>query len=174
MQSTVRRAAILLAATGFVACAEHSPADPFGPEAVTAELAADARLVSCPTSETRSITKTIGPLGGSIELDGTRVTFPVGAVLLPTTITLTLPASAWMEVDLTANALDHFRFPVAVSVSIDYGRCSADSLADRPVTAWYIDSLTKALLEHMGGADDRDARRITFTTIHFSGFSIAQ
>ncbi len=176
MQSTVRRAAMLLAATGIAACAEHAPAGPLGPDESIApeELAERARLVACPSSETRSTTKTIGLLGGTIELDGTRVTFPVGAVLLPTTVTLTLPASPYMEVDLTANALEHFEFPVAVSVSIDYARCSAEALGEEPVTAWYIDGVTRALLEHMGGSDNRAARRIDFTTIHFSGFSIAQ
>ena len=132
-------------------------------------------LVRCPSSITRSVSGTFGLLGGSLELDGTRVTIPFGAVLLPTRITLTLPASSYMEVDLTANALDHFQFPVPVHVTIDYSRCPAASIDQAaPLHVWYIDILTDLLLENMRGTDDRARRTITFSTIHFSGFSIAQ
>ncbi|NLG63665.1 MAG: hypothetical protein GX539_15620 [Candidatus Cloacimonetes bacterium] len=185
MASTSRRTALLiLGAAAAFACGDRAPGEPLGlaPDVATAEqesdsqaaLAATSRLVVCPSSEARSVSKTVGILGGTIELDGTRVIIPVGAVLLPTTITLTLPASQYMEVDLTANALDHFEFPLPVHVTIDYSRCNDSALSDRPVSAWYIDSLTKSLLELMTGRDDRAARRISFTTIHFSGYSIAQ
>lgn len=177
MASTSSRTALLLlGAAAFVACGDRSPGEPLGlaPDVATAEALSAMRLVACPSDETRSVSGTVGVLGGTLELDGTRVVIPVGAVLLPTTITLTLPASPYMEVDLTANALDRFEFPVPLHVTIDYSRCSEDALRDAPVSAWYIDSLTRSLLELMAGTDDRPARRMSFSTIHFSGYSIAQ
>lgn len=179
MPSTIRpkRAlVILLIAAISAACSESSPLEPVSPveHPVAMSWFGGASLVSCPSTVTRSVSKTVGLFGGSLELDGTRVTIPFGAVLLPTTITLTLPASPYMEVDLTANLLDHISFPVPVTVSIDYSRCSADAIDDAPMHVWYISDLTRALLENLGGTDNRESSTITFTTIHFSGFSIAQ
>jgi len=174
--STSNRFLLLLGAALVLACNEQAPDDVLGPgpDVVTAARDATPQLVACPSTESRSVSKTIGILGGSLEIDGTRVVVPVGAVLLPTTITLTLPASPYMEVDFTANSLQHFKFPVAVHVTIDYSRCDRRALAARPVTAWYIDTPTKNLLELMRAKDDRAARRVSFPTIHFSGYSIAQ
>lgn len=167
---------VLAIAAIFAACTESSPLEPVTPTEprVAFSSATGASLVQCPSTVTRSVSETVGLFGGSLELDGTRVTIPFGAVLLPTTITLTLPASQYMEVDLTANLLDHIRFPVAVSVAIDYSRCSPEAIDDAPLHVWYIDDLTSALLENLGGSNDEANRTITFTTLHFSGFSIAQ
>ncbi len=157
------------------ACADHSPVEPLAASPAAAFSSATApTLVSCPSSETRSVSRVVGVLGGSLELDGTRVRVPLGAVLLPTRITLTLPASQYMEIDLTANTLEHFEFPLPVHVTIDYSRCPTNSISDAPLSAWYINPLTHLLLEHMGGVDDRANRTVRFSTIHFSGFSIAQ
>ena len=178
MSSTLRpgRALLLVAAALLLyACAEHSPSEPAPAQVAALSTDRAQTMVRCPSTVTRSISRTVGLLGGSLELDGTRVTIPFGAVLLPTRITLTLPASEHMEVDLTANALEHFEFPVPVTVSIDYARCPASAIDDNaPLSVWYIDTLLDTLLENMGGSDDRNHRVITFTTIHFSGFSIAQ
>lgn len=179
MPSTVgskRSLFVLAIAAILAACTESSPLEPIEPVEHQDLFSPSTRpsLVECPSTVTRSTSRTVGLFGGSLELDGTRVTIPFGAVLLPTTITLTLPASEYMEVDLTANALDHIRFPVAVTVTIDYSRCSPEATDDAPLSVWYIHDLTNRLLENLGGSDDKANRRITFTTIHFSGFSIAQ
>lgn len=182
MPSTIRpkRALVVLVIAAIsAACSESSPFEPVAPVTpddypVTLSSTAGASLVHCPSTVARSVSKTVGLFGGSLELDGTRVTIPFGAVLLPTTITLALPASQHMEVDLTANLLDHISFPVAVTVSIDYSRCSPDAVDDAPLHVWYISDLTSALLENLGGTDNKANNTITFTTIHFSGFSIAQ
>jgi len=167
---------LLLGAALALACSEQTPHEVLGPGPDVATVASNAapQLVACPRTESRSVSKTIGMLGGSLELEGTSVVVPVGALALPTTITLTLPASPYLEVDFTANQLQHFEFPVAVHVTLDYSRCDRRALAARPVTAWYIDTPTKKLLEPMRASDDRDARRVSFPTIHFSGYSIAQ
>jgi hypothetical protein len=38
---------------------------------------------------------------------------------------------------------------------------------------WYIDSDTKAMLEPMGGVDNKLLKTITFTTGHLSGYAVA-
>jgi hypothetical protein len=78
-----------------------------------------------------------------------------------------------MEIQIRANDEDHFYFKEPVVVTIDYSRCGRTDLVGRRLTAWYIDADTKALLENMGGVDDKLLQQITFSTSHFSGYAIA-
>ena len=64
--------------------------------------------VLCPTARTRTASAVIGRRGGTVALDGHRVTLPPGAVRRPTKITLTAPASRYLEIDLRANEQDHY------------------------------------------------------------------
>jgi hypothetical protein len=168
MRRSVRPLACVLAAA-VVACDE-----PTG-EAAGRKTAADAKLVACPASEPVTATATITPLlGGTVSAAGSSITLPVGAVALPTVIALTVPASPYMEIDVRAGGLEHLVFQLPVQIVIDYSRCARVDIDRAPLSAWHIDSQTKALLEDMNGTDDKVARKITFTTGHLSSYAIAQ
>lgn len=130
-------------------------------------------LIECPISETRSVEQQVGVLGGTIELDGHRMTVPEGALLAPTTFTLTVPRSNYVEIEIRADGEESFEFLEAVSITISYDRCTRSNLDKAELTAWQIDPLTKELLEHMGGTDDKAETTVTFTSGHLSGFAIA-
>ncbi len=129
--------------------------------------------VLCPTARTRTASAVIGRRGGTVALDGHRVTLPPGAVRRPTKITLTAPASRYLEIDLRANDQDHYEFDRPVEVAISYARCKRADLQVRPLNAWYIDPATKAHVETMPGKDDKANRIVTFATSHFSFYAIA-
>lgn len=131
------------------------------------------QLIACPATETQSVTGLIGPLGGVLETGHTRVNFPLGALSSLQPVTLTVPASNYAEIDVTVNGLLHYVFSQPVSVTIDYSRCASAQLDSTPLSVWYIDSQSKALLENMGGTDDKAAHTITFSTGHFSGYAVA-
>ena len=131
------------------------------------------KLLSCPTTETQSATALIGSLGGSLSLLGTSVTIPGGALLDDTSVELTIPAGQYMEVDLTVNNGQHINFLQPVVVTIDYSRCNRFSTLFKLLSVWNIDQDTKALLQNMGGIDNKLTQSITFVTPHFSGFAIA-
>lgn len=172
MRFAFRRGLALFALPAvLVACADDS-ATPLEP-AVATLSATGSTLVECPTDETRAVTRTVDLQGGTIELDGHSITLPLGAVLLPTTITLTVPASRFVEVEITANGAESFEFEAAVDITISYQRCTRSNLDRDALTVWQIDPGTKALIEHMGGFDDKVARAVTFGSDHLSGFAIA-
>lgn len=156
----------LLAACGEAGEAPLAPEEP-------AFAASGSTLVECPISETRSTSATVDALGGTVSLDGHSITLPAGAVLLPTEITLTVPASNYMEIDIRANDLESFEFEAPVSVVLSYQRCTRANLDKDMLSVWHIDTATKALLEDMGGVDDKIARSVTFESGHLSGFAIA-
>jgi len=130
-------------------------------------------LVECPTNETTTTSAVVGLLGGAIQLGGTSITIPSGALTLPTTLQVTIPASRYMEIDVSAVGFTSFLFQQPVSVTIDYSRCTRSDLDQQTLHVWHIDPITKQLLEDMGGTDDKASRRITFTTGHLSGYAVA-
>src|SRR5688572_30392560 len=101
------------------------------------DVTGSSALLQCPTSQSASA-----------------VGLPFGAVSLPTLITLRVPASSYVEVDVTANQLVSFLFRRPVSITIDYSRCPSEATAGTTLTVWHIDRQTKALLEPMGGVND--------------------
>lgn len=130
-------------------------------------------LVECPSNETTTTSAIVGLLGGVIQLGGTSITIPSGALTAPTLLQLTIPASRYMEIDVTAVGFTSFVFQQPVSITIDYSRCTRSDLDQQTLHVWHIDPVTKQLLEDMGGSDDKASRRITFSTGHLSGYAVA-
>ena len=135
---------------------------------------AGPRLIQCPTTQASASSQFITVLGGIVTAAGTSISLPAGSLLTTTLITVTVPASTYMEVDIKANDLVSFLFQSRVTVTIDYSRCPTSVTAGKTLTAWQINPQTKALLVDMGGVNDAALRRITFTTDHLSGYAIAQ
>ena len=130
-------------------------------------------LLDCPTPDAQSVSARIGPSGGVLAVGGTRVVIPLGAVLFPEDFTLTVPASRYAEIRVRPGDAEHYLFQLPVVMTIDYSRCATPALDLRPLTAWNIDPDSKALLEPMTGVDDKLTHTIMFTTIHLSGYAVA-
>jgi hypothetical protein len=131
-------------------------------------------LLVCPSSESHSTTAFLTPLGGSISLGGHTLTVPFGALQFPVLITLIEPASPFMEISVKVWGFDFFEFLLPVRLTISYERCDPSVIGPEPVQAWYIDEVTKELLENMNGVDDRAAQLVRFRTGHLSGYALAQ
>ena len=115
----------------------------------------------------------IGIWGGTVRAGGSSITLPFGSVLVPTRITLTVPPSEYMEVDIEANGREHFTFIAPATIAIGYGRCTDPAFDEGPLVAWYWDSVLDVLLEPFPSVDDKTARTVTFQSGHLSGFLIA-
>ncbi|HSL68636.1 MAG TPA: hypothetical protein VK864_00275 [Longimicrobiales bacterium] len=160
-------AAILVSGTVLAACADR-PGDPLSVQAALDE----PKPLVCPSSAAQTSTALITPLGGIVSIDGASITIPALAVLQPTIITIGAPASQYMEVDITANGLTSFLFQLPVTVSVSYARCTRD-LSQDSLTVWHWNPASQTLLENMNGRDDKEARTMTFSTSHLSGYVIA-
>lgn len=170
---TGRLAALVLAAATLAACADaHDPAA-LSPDA-PAFASSGPVLVECPVDHEISTTGTADATGGSIRLENHELALPVLAITSPTEFRLAAPVSNYMEVDIGAKGESGFTFNKPVSITIDYSRCSRSNIDKAPLSVWHIDADSKALLEDMGGVDDKENRTVTFQTDHLSHFSIAQ
>jgi hypothetical protein len=130
-------------------------------------------LIECPTNQTQTTTGLVGLLGGTLGLDGSAISIQSGALSTPTLFQFTIPASRFMEVDISAVGFQTFLFQDSVSVTIDYSRCNRSDINQQTLQVWHIDPITKALLENMGGQNDTINQRITFKTNHLSGYAVA-
>lgn len=174
---TIRCVAALLAFTVIGSCAD-APTAPSRLEPAAADTSSlfglFPRPLSCPTSTTETTTQVLDGLGGVLSVAGTTVQVPLGALLAPTRITLTVPASNYMEIDVSVEGAEHFIFELPITVTVSYARCNLN-LFERllPFDVWHWDPETRRLLELMPSVDNKLTRAITFTTPHLSGYIIA-
>lgn len=167
-----RSALLLTVLLGITAC----DAPEFGGEPAEPQLSSvsAATLLECTVATPGAAQAVIlAGAGGTIELGGNSVVVPAEALLDPTEIAIAVPESPHVRVDLTADGQEHWQFQAPVTITIDYSRCDQSTYAGKTLSVWLLDSESGALVEHMGGTDNRTARQITFTTDHFSGYAIA-
>jgi hypothetical protein len=169
MKRFPRLSILLPAAAVFLAACSDLPLEPAASPSFSST--SGATLLECPVSETTSTSRTIGPLGGVVELDGHRLVVPVGAVLLPVEIALTVPASNYLKVRFTAGGQEHFQFLEPVSITISYARCTRSNIDKRPLEIWHVSEQSE-LLSRKGGADVKVTRAVTATSDHFSDYAV--
>lgn len=173
-----RRALALLVALGaagaVAACDAPTPtATPSAPPVLLATGADGFQPLECPVGTTSTSSGVVGALGGTVTLGGHSIVVPAGAVLGLTELTLVEPASNYMEIAVHANGEEHFTFLAPIAITISYDRCTRSNIDKETLTVWHIDETTGEFLEHMGGTDDKEARNVTFSTDHLSGYVIA-
>ncbi len=164
---TIFVAALLLATS----CGEQRATAPSPSGSLNKD--ASPSLLECPTNQTTSTTGVVDLLGGSVFLGATGITLPAGALTVPTLLQVTIPASTYMEIDVSAVGFQTFLFQQPVTITIDYSRCSRNDIDQKTLHVFHIDPITKQLLEDMGGVDDKVSQHITFTTGHLSGYAVA-
>lgn len=155
---------LALLACSLGACEQSAGAPEF-------ENVAGRTLALCEPQPERKHTVSIGVAGGSFAAPGALLEIPAGALDKTTTFTIRIPQSTFAEIEVTANGQHSFNFLRPVTIGIDYSRCTADPAADASV--WHIDPATKLFLEEMGGVNDPLNQRVVFSTMHLSGYAIA-
>jgi hypothetical protein len=141
---------------------------------VAPRVSSRPQLVPCPSTETSSASATVGPDGGVLTAAGSSILIPPGAVREPTDFTLTVPASDILEVDIAARDRDHFRFVGRVWVTVDYSRCPSSEVAGHRLGVWYIDPVTRELLEYRNVYLGAGRTTATFFTSHLSTYALAR
>lgn len=176
---TIRRCLLAGSAVAALSCDRGPVTAPVGADSASVTRpvpigrAETAKLFTCPTRESFSGTSQIGPLGGVLSVEGASISIPAGALLSTSTVTLTVPSSNYIEIDVRIGGAEHFVFEQPVVITMSYARCSRNNILSTPVTAWYFDQKTGALLKAMPSVDDKLLRAVTFTTDHLSGYILA-
>ena len=173
--TVVRRFALVALAAGITACSEPATAPEIGapaPNFIGTETGQS--LLECRRTLFDISWGLLGPLGGVLSLNGHTIVVPPQALDRLVFITVRQPSTPFVEMEVRVNGQDHFQFAAPLTVTLDYGRCADWRIGPEPLTVWQIDPDTKEFIADMGGVDDRAAKKISFTTDHFSGYAIAQ
>ena len=159
---------VALASTVLAACDQAQVADPAGQDYVRIE--SGGLLSACQPNPAVEFTGSTGVLGGTLAAGGVTMAIPAGALLNSTSFHLRIPSSPHAEVEIHADGQEHYQFMQPVIIAIDYSGCGSPS---GDLRVWHIDPVTKALLEDMGGVNDVANQRVIFSTMHLSGYAIA-
>jgi hypothetical protein len=132
-------------------------------------LISNLSLYRCDSPDFGSVTKSIGPAGGIIQVGPHSLSVPAGALAAPVAITATARPGKYVKVDLEPHGL---RFASRVTLRLSYAHC-----ADRPrfPKVVYVDVLDDLLsiLEIVPSLNDYYNDRVTARLRHFSGYAIA-
>ena len=170
----LRSAALSLSVLAAASCTDAPAAGGItAPEQALASQSTGPTLLECPVDRTVSASALVGPLGGVVSVGGHQLIIPPLAVLLPTEFTVTVPASNYLRVDVTAGNGQHYQFQKPVSLTLSYARCTRSDIGKANLRIFYVDD-ANVILQDMGGTDDKAARTVTTGTDHLSGYVIGE
>jgi hypothetical protein len=129
-------------------------------------LLSNLTLYNCSTPSFGSVTQTVGPAGGVIQVGPHSLVIPAGALDRPVAITASTSAANHVRVDFQPERL---RFARAATLRLSYAHCPAAPLLPKVV---YVDNLL-SILELLPSLNDLGGKRVTAKLRHFSGYAIA-
>lgn len=154
-----------------LACGEHTPtAAPQAPEAsLLGSLLGPTGLLKCSSLPYARSTATIGPLGGSISAGPHTLVIPPGALLSPTSITMTVPTG--LGVNAVKFQPEGLRFLAPAVLSMSYSNCSLLGYVLPKRIAYTDDNLH--VLSYLLSLDNLLSNRVTGKVNHFSDYVVA-
>jgi hypothetical protein len=154
-----------------LACGEHAPtAAPQAPEAsLIGSLLGPTGLLKCSALPYAESSATIGPLGGTISAGPHKLVIPPGALLTPTTITMSAPSG--LGVNAVKFQPEGLRFLSPAVLTMSYSNCSLlGNLLPKRI-AYTDDNLN--ILSYLLSLDNLLSNRVIGKVNHFSDYVIA-
>jgi len=126
-------------------------------------------LLRCSNLPYASATKTIGPLGGSISAGPHTLVIPPGALLNPTTITMTAPTG--LGVNAVKFQPEGLRFVAPAVLTMSYSNCNLLGKLLPKRIAYTDDNLN--IITYLLSLDNLFSKYVTGKVNHFSDYVIA-
>ena len=170
----IRPFAFVLAVCALVfACSDPSPTAPTTAPAPDASLIGDllrpTGLLRCSDLPAASVTRTIGPLGGSLTVGPHVLWIPPGALAAPTSITATIVRG--QGVNAITFQPEGLRFQTAAALTMSYANCNLlGKLLPKRIA--YTSTLLQ-ILEYLLSVDNLFSKKVTGKVNHFSEYVIA-
>jgi hypothetical protein len=170
-----RVALVAGAAVLVLSCSDRSPLG-VAPRAAPSDgrrtdllgLNPDLSLLSCTPLPTATVTQTIGPDGGMVQVGPHTLVIPPGALGGPVTITATAPSDTVNRVVFQPQGLT---FLQPASLTMSFGNCNVAGLTSPAQIVYTTDALQ--ILEYLPSVDDLQAQTATAPLQHFSDYAIA-
>jgi hypothetical protein len=125
-------------------------------------------LLTCTPLAYDSVSETIGPAGGSIQVGPHVLVIPAGALTSPVTISAVAPSDTVNQVRFQPEGLQ-FQRPAALTMS--YSNCALLGLWLPHRVAYTTDALQ--ILEYLLSVDNLPSHTVTGYVEHFSTYAVA-
>ncbi len=167
------KARYLLLALAALSCAEPSAPRPQGdlfdglplpPPPVPVPL----DLVRCSPLAYDSVTQTIGPEGGTLQVGTSTLSVPAGALDSAVSITAVTPSDTVNHIHFEPQGLT---FLQPASLTMSYANCNTMLSSDPRRIAYTTEALQ--ILEYVPSVDDVTTQAVTGQLQHFSDYAIA-
>src|SRR3989441_11306575 len=145
------------------------PAAPAPDASLIGGLLGPTGLLKCSNLPYASSTKTIGPLGGSISAGPHTLVIPPGALLNPTSITMTAPTG--LGVNAVKFQPQGLRFTAPAVLTMSYANCSLLGILLPKRIAYTDDNLN--IISYLLSLDNILSKRVTGKVNHFSDYVVA-
>jgi hypothetical protein len=168
------RARYLLLALAALSCTDPSAPTPQGallgglPLPPPPPLPISLDLVRCEPSAYDSVTQTVGPGGGTIQVGTTTLSVPAGALDSAVSITAVVPSDTVNHVRFEPQGLT---FLQPASLTMSYANCNTKLSTDPRRIAYTTEALQ--ILEYLPSVDDASIQTVTGELHHFSDYAIA-
>jgi len=145
------------------------PAAPAPDASLIGGLLGATGLLKCSNLPYASSTKTIGALGGSISAGPHTLVIPPGALLNPTTITMTAPTG--LGVNAVKFQPEGLRFIAPAALTMSYSNCSLlGKLLPKRIA--YTDNNLN-IISYLLSLDNLFSKNVTGKVNHFSDYVVA-
>jgi hypothetical protein len=150
-------------------CGDHMAA-PTGPPraALVGWLIQNSGLLGCAPLPYDSVTQTVGPAGGTIDVGPHVLSIPAGALGDTVTITAVAPSDTVRRVQFRPEGLT---FATAASLRLSYAGCNLLGSVLPKQIAYTDDALN--ILEYLLSVDDLPTQTVTGKLHHFSSYAVA-
>src|SRR2546429_7901999 len=156
-----------------LACTDRTPtavpAAPAPDASLIGGLLGATGLLKCSNLPYASDTETIGPLGGVLRAGPHSLVIPPGALLNPTTITMTAPSG--LGVNAVKFRPEGLRFTTPAALTMSYANCSLLGKLLPKRIAYTDDNLN--ILSYLLSLDNLFSKRVTGKVNHFSDYVVA-
>ena len=156
-----------------LACTDRTPtsvpAAPAPDASLIGGLLGATGLLKCSNLPYASSTKTIGVMGGSISAGPHTLVIPPGALLNPTTITMTAPTG--LGVNAVKFQPEGLRFIAPAALTMSYSNCSLLGKLLPKRIAYTDDNLN--ILSYLLSLDNLFSKNVTGKVSHFSDYVVA-
>lgn len=168
----VARLLLALLAVVALSCGEPSPVGVESPAAPAADNLIfpwlRTGLLQCTPLAADSVTQTIGPEGGTLQVGPHALSVPPGALAEPVSITAVAPSSTTRYVRFEPSGLT-FSQPAALTLS--YANCGLVTVLFPRRVAYTTDLL--GILSYLVSVDNWPTRTVTGQLDHFSTYAVA-
>ena len=156
-----------------LACSDRTPTSvpvvPAPEASLIGALLGPTGLLKCSNLPYASDTETIGPLGGVLQAGPHSLVIPPGALLNPTTITMTAPTG--LGVNAVKFGPEGLQFNAPAVLTMSYSDCSLLGKILPKRIAYTDDNLN--ILSYLLSLDNLLSKRVTGKVNHFSDYVIA-